>query len=162
MKFHKKVIHQLTPAAPNPPSPSPRLLGCICPPFQSRGRGGAFATICAARGPGICQPFDTPAVSYQNITTPMQEPMGSWQRILLEKGDWLICQGQVVVKAWSIIHSPLFFRKIVEIEWYVLRAAILHECQNYLGDGNGLGESETAQEFPPMWICHPHARQTKC
>ena len=24
----------------------------------------------------------------------------------------------------------------------MLRAAILHECQNYLGDGGGLGESE--------------------
>ena len=39
------------------------------------------------------------------------------------------------------VHSPLFFRKIVEIERYVLRAAILHECQNYLGGGSGLGEA---------------------
>ena len=31
-----------------------------------------------------------------------------------------------------------FFRKIVEIERYVLRAAILHECQNYLAGGGGL------------------------
>ena len=33
------------------------------------------------------------------------------------------------------VHSPLFFRKIVEIERFALRAAILHECQNYLGGG---------------------------
>ena len=33
------------------------------------------------------------------------------------------------------IHSPLFFRKIIEIESFALRAAILHECQNYLGGG---------------------------
>ena len=36
------------------------------------------------------------------------------------------------------VHSPLFFRKIVEIEGFALRAAILHECQNYLR-GGGLG-----------------------
>ena len=35
---------------------------------------------------------------------------------------------------WTV-HSPLFFRKIVEIERFPLRAAILHECQNYLGRG---------------------------
>ena len=34
-------------------------------------------------------------------------------------------------------HSPLFFRKIVEIERFSLRAAILRECQNYLGAGAG-------------------------
>ena len=27
------------------------------------------------------------------------------------------------------VHSPLFFRKIIEIERFALRAAILHECQ---------------------------------
>ena len=32
---------------------------------------------------------------------------------------------------WTV-HSPLFFRKIVEIERFPLRAAISHECQNYL------------------------------
>ena len=41
----------------------------------------------------------------------------------------------------SRVHS-LFFRKIIEIERFVLRAAILHECQNYLGGGGGLGGSE--------------------
>ena len=30
------------------------------------------------------------------------------------------------------VHSTLFFRKIVEMERFALRAAILHECQNYL------------------------------
>ena len=33
------------------------------------------------------------------------------------------------------VHSPLFFRKIVEIERFALRASILDECQNYLGAG---------------------------
>ena len=37
------------------------------------------------------------------------------------------------------VHSPLFFSKIIEIEGFVLRAAILHECQNYLGGRGGLG-----------------------
>ena len=40
------------------------------------------------------------------------------------------------------VHSPLFFRKIFEIEHFALRAAILHECQNYLGGGGGLEGSE--------------------
>ena len=30
------------------------------------------------------------------------------------------------------VHSPLFFFKIIEIERFALRVAILHECQNYL------------------------------
>ena len=57
------------------------------------------------------------------------------------------------------VHSPLFFRKIVEIERYVLRAAILHECQNYLGGGSGLGEaspppnSYNPRRPPPRYIC---------
>ena len=33
----------------------------------------------------------------------------------------------------------------VEIERFVLRAAILHECQNYLGDRGGLGGSEKSR-----------------
>ena len=41
----------------------------------------------------------------------------------------------------SPVHSPLFSRKIIEIERFALRAAILHECQNYLGGGGGLGGS---------------------
>ena len=44
-------------------------------------------------------------------------------------------------------HSPLFFRKIVEIERFELWAAILHERQNYLGGGSGLGGSE--KNFSP-------------
>ena len=35
---------------------------------------------------------------------------------------------------WTV-HSPLFFRKIVKIERFVLQAAILHGCQNHLGRG---------------------------
>ena len=38
--------------------------------------------------------------------------------------------------------SPLFFRKIVEIGRFAFRAAILHECQNYLRGVGGLGGSE--------------------
>ena len=30
---------------------------------------------------------------------------------------------------------------MVEIEGFALQAAILHECQNYLGGGGGLGGS---------------------
>ena len=40
------------------------------------------------------------------------------------------------------VHSPLFFRKIIEIKRFALWAAILYECQNYLGGGVGLGGSE--------------------
>ena len=40
------------------------------------------------------------------------------------------------------VHSPLFFRKIVEIVRIALQAAILNECQNYLEGRGGLEESE--------------------
>ena len=40
------------------------------------------------------------------------------------------------------LFTVLFFRKIIEIERFVLRAAILHECLNYLGDGGALQGSE--------------------
>ena len=33
------------------------------------------------------------------------------------------------------VHSPIFFRKIVDIERFALPAAILDECQIYLGGG---------------------------
>ena len=39
--------------------------------------------------------------------------------------------------AYSTVHSPLFFRKIVEIERFALLAAIFNE----LGGGGGLGGS---------------------
>ena len=39
------------------------------------------------------------------------------------------------------VHSPLLSRTIVEIVRFALRAAILHECQNYLRGGGGLGGS---------------------
>ena len=35
--------------------------------------------------------------------------------------------------AIEAVRSPLFSRKIVEIERFALRAAILDECQNFLG-----------------------------
>ena len=37
------------------------------------------------------------------------------------------------------VHSPLFFRKIIEIERFALRTAILDEYQKYLGGGTYLG-----------------------
>ena len=37
------------------------------------------------------------------------------------------------------VHSPLFVRKIIKIGRFALQAAILHECQNYLGGRGGLG-----------------------
>ena len=41
------------------------------------------------------------------------------------------------------VRSPLFFRKVIEIERFALRAAILHECQNYLiPDARPLGTFE--------------------
>ena len=47
----------------------------------------------------------------------------------------------------QIVHSPLFSRKIVEIERYALRVVILDECQNYLrGAEEGLGGSEKNRE----------------
>ena len=50
------------------------------------------------------------------------------------------------VAVWTVpqclVHSPVFFRKIIEIERFALRAAILRECQNYLGSGDGLGGNE--------------------
>ena len=40
--------------------------------------------------------------------------------------------------------TVLFFRKIIEIKRFPLQAAILYECQNYLGDGGGLGGSQNS------------------
>ena len=42
------------------------------------------------------------------------------------------------------------FRKIIEIERFALRAAILHECQNYLGDGGGLGGGAIISDARPL------------
>ena len=41
-----------------------------------------------------------------------------------------------------VVYSPLFSRKIVEIERFALQAVILHDFQNYLGGGGGFGEIE--------------------
>ena len=46
------------------------------------------------------------------------------------------------------VHSPLFFRRIIEIERFALRDAILHECQNYLSGGGGLGGSLPRATIP--------------
>ena len=39
----------------------------------------------------------------------------------------------------SIVHSPLFFRKIIEFERCALGTAIMDKCQNFLQGGNYLG-----------------------
>ena len=39
---------------------------------------------------------------------------------------------------------------MVEIERFTLRAAILHECQNYSGGGGGLGWSEKNIFLAPL------------
>ena len=99
-------MHRSIPAVPRPtppPHPPPcTLLRGICPPCQCRGWG--LFKFCAARGPGICQPwgfFKAFVTCYQNKTT---------QRILLEKqAYWLIWQGQEklkrVVKACSRFYA---------------------------------------------------------
>ena len=45
------------------------------------------------------------------------------------------------------VHSPPFSRKIIEIERFVLRAAILHECQNCLGSGSDLGGKKVTEFY---------------
>ena len=54
--------------------------------------------------------------------------------------------GKLLVIHRSLDCSPSsIFRKIVETERFALRAAIFHECQNYLGGRGGLGGSEKAR-----------------
>ena len=55
------------------------------------------------------------------------------------------------------VYSPLFFRKIVEIERFALRAAILHECQNYLEGRGRFGRSYFSRP-PPLRAIIPDAR----
>ena len=57
------------------------------------------------------------------------------------------------------VHSPLFFRKIVEIERFAFRAAILRECQNYLGGRGRFGRKrENFSRPPPPRAIIPDAR----
>ena len=71
----------------------------------------------------------------------------------LERGNFVRVQGEMVkfiAPPFQFLSQPkirlftvlYFFRKIIEIESFALRGAILHECQNYLGGGGGLGGSE--------------------
>ena len=41
---------------------------------------------------------------------------------------------------YPTVHTPLFYRKIVEIEDFALQVAILDECQIYLEGAGGGGE----------------------
>ena len=50
------------------------------------------------------------------------------------------------------VHSPLFSRKIVEIERYALGVAILDECQDYLGGGGRFGREHFSPP-PPRATC---------
>ena len=56
-------------------------------------------------------------------------------------------------KFWTV-HSPLFFRKIIEVERFALRAAILHECQNYLGGIWILTINSTKRRHGDGRLCH--------
>ena len=47
--------------------------------------------------------------------------------------------------ARQTFHCPLFSCKIVQIERFALRAAILHECQNYLGGRGWFGRKREKQ-----------------
>ena len=55
------------------------------------------------------------------------------------------------------LFTVLYF-SVIEIEHFALRATILHECQNYLGGGGGLGGGERERESynprrpPPRYI----------
>ena len=55
--------------------------------------------------------------------------------------------GLLRVRLFTVLY---FFRKIVEIEPFALRAAILHECQYYLGGGGCLGGSEKNIFLAPL------------
>ena len=50
--------------------------------------------------------------------------------------------------------SPLFFRKIVEIEGFSLRASILDECQIYSLASNSLPRYRMKPRWPP--VCRPY------
>ena len=84
--YHSVSTYQSILAGPSPASPPPGLLQGICPPFESRERG--ICKFCAARGPGIYQPrgysrtFETHVVSYQNITTEVNNEK--------KKKDWAL------------------------------------------------------------------------
>ena len=52
--------------------------------------------------------------------------------------------------------QSLFFRKIVEIEHFALRAAILDECQNYVGGGGVVWEE--ARKIVPEYSFDAHPR----
>ena len=115
-----------------PPPPPPGLLRGICLPCQSR--WWSICKFCAARGPGICQPwgfsqaFDTYAVFYQNITT---------QRILLEKqAYWLICQGQEKIedgcKGMHVLNFMHAFLQCLSSQNYTAKSGPIDVNQSFL------------------------------
>ena len=89
---HDNGLIQSIPAAPSPALPW--LLRGICPPFQSRGWGSLLP--CASWRPSIlCHPPARGFLSQYNNT----------EEISRKKADWLICQGQEVVKAFSRLEA---------------------------------------------------------
>ena len=67
--------------------------------------------------------------------------------------NWLLLWGARVVRWWKTVHSSSFFCKIVEIDRFALRPAILHECQNYL-EGNFFSPPSPYSynpRCPPPW-----------
>ena len=109
-----------------------------------------------------CASFEKFLLLYQ--VTQLLESREVW--LQLEMGDFVRVQGEMVkfialpflclsqlkIRLFTVLY---FFRKIIEIESFALRAAILHEWQNFLGGGGGLGGSEKNFLAPPPWSYNP-------
>ena len=84
--MHQSIQFHLRPASPPPPF---RATAGHLAALSVPGVGHMQILHCPGTGhlptPGPFPSFHTHTVSYQNITT---------QKVLLEKPDWLICQGQ--------------------------------------------------------------------
>ena len=53
---------------------------------------------------------------------------------------------ETLIKLFVYIYTYFSVLKIIEIGRFVLRAAILHECQNYLGGGGGLNVNASCSD----------------
>ena len=51
---------------------------------------------------------------------------------------FMICEKKTNPDYWTV-HTPLIYRKIVELEDFALQVAILDECQIYLAGSGGRG-----------------------
>ena len=103
-----------------------------------------------------CASFEKFLLLYQ--VTQLLESREVW--LQLEMGDFVRVQGEMVkfialpflclsqlkIRLFTVLY---FFRKIIEIESFALRAAILHEWQNYLGAGAVWEEARKIFSPPP-------------